>query len=138
MPTDDRIDAETLASRAGVAPARIDELARLGIVARDSDGTFATGDVASARLAFAFEASGISLEDVGAATNSGQLPELARLILTEPVGLRGRSSPRQRGTSASASTSRGVCSRPSGCPMSSPTPPSATTTRSCSSWRPAR
>ena len=91
MSAADRVDAEALASRAGVTPGRIDELARLGIVARDSDGTFAASDVASARLAFAFEASGISLEDVGAATTSGQLPELARLILTEPVGLRGRS-----------------------------------------------
>jgi adenylate cyclase len=91
MPTDERIDALTLASRTGVEPQRIEQLARLGIVTRDRDGSFATSAVASARLAFAFEASGISLDDLGAATESEQLPELARLVLTEPVGLRERS-----------------------------------------------
>ena len=91
MPTDERIDAPTLASRTGVDPERIEQLARLGILARGPDGSFATSDVASARLAFAFEASGISLDDLGAATTSEQLPDLARLVLTEPVGLRGRS-----------------------------------------------
>lgn len=86
-----RMDDRTLASRTGVEPARIEQLARLGIVTRGADGSFATSDVASARLAFAFEASGISLDDLGAATTSEQLPELSRLILTEPIGLQERS-----------------------------------------------
>jgi adenylate cyclase len=91
VPTDERIDTATLASRTGVDPERIEQLARLGIVARGPDGRFATIDVASSRLAFAFEASGISLDDLGAATKTEQLPDLARLVLTEPVGLRERS-----------------------------------------------
>ena len=88
MPTDDRIDASTLASRAGVAPARIEQLAQLGILAPDTDGTFAAGDLATARLAFAFEASGVTLHDIGEATTRGVLPELSRLVLGKPVGLR--------------------------------------------------
>ena len=83
-----RIDAATLASRTGVEPERIEELARLGILARDPDGTFAARDLATARLAFAFAASGITLEDLGAAAGRGVLPELSRLVLAEPVGLR--------------------------------------------------
>jgi len=88
MPSGERIDAETLASRTGVEPDRIEELARVGILGRDPEGSFAAGDLATARLAFAFEASGITLEDLGAATTSGVLPELSRLVLGEPVGLR--------------------------------------------------
>ena len=88
MSTGERIDAEALASRTGVEPARIEELARVGILHRGDDGSFAAGDLATARLAFAFEASGVTLEDIGAATTSGVLPELSRLVLGEPVGLR--------------------------------------------------
>jgi adenylate cyclase len=91
MPVDERIDVETLASRTGVAVERVEELARLGIVERGPDGTVPATDVATARLAFAFEASGITLEDIGAATERGQLPRLSRLVLAEPVGLRARS-----------------------------------------------
>jgi adenylate cyclase len=91
MQADERIDVVTLASRTGVEPERIDELARLGILSRGSDGAFAAGDLASARLAFAFEASGIALGDLGEATRNGLLPELSRLVLGEPVGLRPRS-----------------------------------------------
>jgi hypothetical protein len=91
MSTGERIDAETLASRTGVAREQIQELARLGILPGGPDGSFAAGDLATARLAFAFEASGITLEDLGAATREGLLPELSRLVLGEPVGLRDRS-----------------------------------------------
>lgn len=91
MPADERIDVVALASRTGVEPERIEELARLGILSRGPDDTFAAGDLASARLAFAFEASGIGLEDLGAALRNGLLPELSRLVLGEPVGLRSRS-----------------------------------------------
>jgi adenylate cyclase len=91
MPEGERIDAETLASRTGVEPDRIEELARLGILDHGADGSFAAHGLATARLAFAFEASGITLEDLGAAITNGQLPELSRLVLGEPVGLRPRS-----------------------------------------------
>jgi len=88
MPAAERIDAATLASRTGVGRERIVELARVGILAPDADGTFAAGDLATARLAFAFEASGVTLDDIGAATTRGVLPQLSRLVLGEPVGLR--------------------------------------------------
>lgn len=91
MTSEERVDAATLASRTGVQPGRIEELARLGILAADADGSFAAGDLATARLAFAFEASGVTLEDIGAATTSGQLPRLSRLVLAQPVGLLDRS-----------------------------------------------
>lgn len=94
MPTGEWIDAATLASRTGVAPERIEELARLGILPRRPDGNFAAHDLATARLAFAFEASGITLEDLGAATSDELLPELSRLVLGEPIGLRTRSHAR--------------------------------------------
>jgi len=91
MSDGERIDVETLASRTGVGPERIDQLAREGILTAAPDGTFDERDVATARLAFAFEASGVTLEDLGAATTRGLLPELSRLLLAEPVGLRARS-----------------------------------------------
>jgi adenylate cyclase len=91
MSAGERIYASTLASRTGVEPERIEELVRVGVLRPAPDGTFASGDLASARLALAFEASGITLEDLGAATTSGLLPELSRLVLGEPVGLRDRS-----------------------------------------------
>ena len=62
MPAGERIDAETLASRTGVEPERIEELARLGILDRGADGSFPAHGLATARLAFACETSGIALE----------------------------------------------------------------------------
>jgi adenylate cyclase len=91
MPTSEGIDTATLASRTGVEPARIEELARVGILSPGPDNTFDASDLATARLAFSFEASGITLEDLGAATTSGLLPQLSRLVLGEPVGLRAQS-----------------------------------------------
>jgi adenylate cyclase len=88
---EERIDAATLASRTGVEPDRIEELVRYSILTRDADGTFAASDLATARLAFAFEASGITLEDLGAATARGVVPQLSRLVLGEPIGLRAQS-----------------------------------------------
>jgi adenylate cyclase len=88
---EERIDAATLASRTGVEPDRIEELVRYSILTRDADGMFAASDLATARLAFAFEASGITLEDLGAATATGVVPQLSRLVLGEPIGLRAQS-----------------------------------------------
>jgi hypothetical protein len=105
MPTGERIDTTTLASRTGVEPGRIEALARVGILNPAADGTFDPSDLATARLAFAFEASGITLEDLGASTTSGLLPPLSRLVLGEPVGLRAPvRTPRWPGTSASIPT----------------------------------
>jgi len=87
----DPLDVATLASRTGVDPDRIGALVGVGIVRPDEHGRFADGDVATVRLALAFEASGITLEDLGAAIERGALPELARLLLAEPIGLRDRS-----------------------------------------------
>jgi adenylate cyclase len=85
------LDVATLASRTGVDPDRIGALVGVGLVRPDEHGRFADGAVATVRLALAFEASGITLEDLGAAIERGALPELARLLLAEPIGLRDRS-----------------------------------------------
>ena len=70
------MDVPTLASRTGVEPERIEELVRLRILRPDHDGELAEHLVATARLAFAFEASGIALDDVGAAIERGELPDV--------------------------------------------------------------
>lgn len=84
------MDATELAARTGVEPDRIEELVRLGILRPTSDG-FDDASVSTARLAFAFETSGIALDDVAAAIERGALPDVGRLLLSAPVSLLPRS-----------------------------------------------
>jgi len=84
------IDAATLSIRAGVDPAAIDHLVELGILHRPGGGPFREQDITTVRLAFALESSGIPLEDVAAAAERGALPDFARVLMSRPVGLLGR------------------------------------------------
>ena len=85
------MDVRGIARRTGVEPERIEMLVDLGILRPDPDGDLDEQHVATARLAFAFEASGVGLADVGSAIKRGELPDVRRLLLSEPVGLLGRS-----------------------------------------------
>lgn len=85
------MDVREIARRTGVELERIESLVELGILRPDPDGDLDERHVATARLAFAFEASGVGLADVGSAIERGELPDIGRLLLSEPVGLLGRS-----------------------------------------------
>lgn len=85
------MDVGTFAARTGVDPSRIDELIGLGILRPAADGSLDDAQINTARLAFAFETSGIALQDVGAAIERGALPDVGALLRAEPVSLLPRS-----------------------------------------------
>jgi adenylate cyclase len=60
-----RLSREELATEAGVPPARVDELARVGVLKLEPGGAFSTADVARVRIITAYEAAGIGLELIG-------------------------------------------------------------------------
>ena len=60
-----RLTREELAAEAGVAPARVDELVRVGVIKPAPGGDFSTPDVARARIIDAYEAAGIGLDLIG-------------------------------------------------------------------------
>jgi adenylate cyclase len=85
------MDVGTFAARIGADPTRIEELIGLGILRPGPDGVLEDAQINTARLAFAFEASGIALADVAAAIEGGALPDVGALLQTEPVSLLPRS-----------------------------------------------
>ena len=60
-----RLSREELAAEAGVAPGRVDDLVRVGVIQPAPDGDFSTPDVARARIIDAYEAAGIGLDLIG-------------------------------------------------------------------------
>lgn len=60
-----RLTREELAAEAGVSPARVDELVRVGVLQPAPDGDFSTPDVARARIIDAYEAAGIGVDLIG-------------------------------------------------------------------------
>jgi adenylate cyclase len=85
------VDVGTFAARTGVDASRIDGLIRLGILRPAADGSLDDAQINTARLAFAFAASGIALEDLGAAIEHGALPDVGALLQADPVSLLPRS-----------------------------------------------
>jgi len=69
----DRVHADELAIRVGTDRRRIDELADLGVIERDESGRFAVGDVHRIRLLAAFEAAGVPLDPLVAASRDGRI-----------------------------------------------------------------
>jgi len=57
-----RLSREELAAEAGIAPGRVDDLVRVGVIQLKPDGDFSTPDVARARIIDAYEAAGIGLD----------------------------------------------------------------------------
>lgn len=85
------IDRPSLATRAGVSDEALEQLVALGIVRRHEDGSFREQDVTTVRLAVALGSSGISLDDLGAALASGELPDFGKILAARPIGLAPRS-----------------------------------------------
>jgi adenylate cyclase len=74
--SDDRpawVSADELAIRVGIARQRVDRLADLGIIDRDARGRFDPGDVHRVRLLEAFEAAGVPLDALLAASRAGRI-----------------------------------------------------------------
>jgi adenylate cyclase len=62
-----RLSREELAGEAGIAPGRVDDLVRIGVIQPGPDGDFSTPDVARVRIIDAYEAAGIGLDLIGLA-----------------------------------------------------------------------
>ena len=60
-----RLSRAELAVEAGIAPERVDDLVRVGVIQPGPDGDFSTPDVARARLIDAYAAAGIGLDLIG-------------------------------------------------------------------------
>lgn len=73
QPTTSRITADELALRLGVEPGWVDHLATLGVIDREADGLFDPGDVHRLRLLEAFEAAGVPLDALVAASRAGTI-----------------------------------------------------------------
>ena len=71
QPATGRITADELALRLGVEPAWVERVATLGVLDRDADGRFDPGDVHRLRALQAFEAAGVPLEALVAASRDG-------------------------------------------------------------------
>ena len=69
----DRLSAEELADRLGVAPGWISELADRGVIERDVDGRFDPGDLHRVRLLQAFADAGVPLDALEAADRAGTI-----------------------------------------------------------------
>ena len=75
---------------AGLVPCSLEDVERmagLGLLSPAEDGSFPSSDVHVVRLMFAFEESGIDLEDVARGVGSNELSFPLGLFLPEPVGL---------------------------------------------------
>ena len=59
-----RLDVEQLASEAETSPERIERLVAVGALRPDDEGTFSGGDIVRSRLLAAFEAEGVTLEQI--------------------------------------------------------------------------
>jgi adenylate cyclase len=68
-----RITADDLALRLGVEPARVEQLADLDVIQRDADGRFDPGDLHRVRLVEGFEAAGVPLDALLAASRDGAI-----------------------------------------------------------------
>jgi adenylate cyclase len=60
-----RLSREELAVEAGIAPERVDDLVRIGVIRPAPGGAFSTADVARVRIVTAYEAAGIGLDLIG-------------------------------------------------------------------------
>ena len=72
-PTGDRLDEADLARRSGTSVERVRELATLGIVEPDADGTFPRRDVMRTRMVAYLRTMGIEAGEIGRALGSGHL-----------------------------------------------------------------
>jgi adenylate cyclase len=72
-PTGDRLDEADLARRSGTSVERVRELAALGIVESDLDGTFPRRDVMRTRMVAYLRTMGIEAGEIGQALRSGHL-----------------------------------------------------------------
>jgi adenylate cyclase len=72
-PTGDRLDEADLARRSGTSLERVRELATLGIVEPDADGTFPRRDVMRTRMVAYLRTMGIEAGEIGRALGSGHL-----------------------------------------------------------------
>jgi adenylate cyclase len=61
---DERLDIEQLASEAETTPERIERLVAVGAIRPDDEGRFGGGDIVRSRLLAAFEAEGVTLEQI--------------------------------------------------------------------------
>ena len=78
---------EDVAGLVPCSPKDVDRMAGLGLLSPAEDGSFPSSDVHVVRLMFAFEESGIDLEDVARGVGSDELSFPLGLFLPEPVGL---------------------------------------------------
>lgn len=67
----DVLGREELAEHAGVAPRRVDELTRAGVLHTQPDGGYSPGDVDRIRVAGAFESAGVPLDALARAVQEG-------------------------------------------------------------------
>jgi class 3 adenylate cyclase len=81
------ISAQELAELVPCATEHVRRLADLGILTRQDDGLFPSSDVHVVRLMGAFDAAGISLEDVARGVASGELSFPMGLFMPEPAPL---------------------------------------------------
>ncbi len=83
----DHLTRVELAERSGSSPERIDVLVELGILTPQADGSFRPADLQRAKLIDALDRSGILLEDLGRAVQSGHRSfAFLDLLFTEPKG----------------------------------------------------
>ena len=68
-----RVSGDELAIRVGIVRQRVDRLADLEIIRRDAEGRFDPGDVHRVRLIEAFEAAGVPLDALLAASGAGRI-----------------------------------------------------------------
>jgi adenylate cyclase len=83
------ISPEELAELVPCPLEHVRRLADLGLLAPEDDGRFPSSDVHVVRLMGAFEAAGISLDDVARGVAGGELSFPLGLFLPEPVGTEG-------------------------------------------------
>jgi adenylate cyclase len=68
-----RISADELALRLGIGRQRVEQLARVGAIEADADGSFDPGDVHRVRLLLAFEQAGVPLDALLGASRAGAI-----------------------------------------------------------------
>jgi adenylate cyclase len=81
------VSAEELAGLVPCPPEEVRRLERLGLLQAGEDGQFPSSGVHVVRLMFAFEESGIALEDVARGVEAQELSFPLALFMPEPVGL---------------------------------------------------
>jgi adenylate cyclase len=87
MPQVEASSETQLAERSGASIEHVRNLAALGILTPQGDGSYRPSDIQRVKLANALEASGISLEDIGQAIRSGHLSfSFLDLLFTQPAG----------------------------------------------------